>query len=265
MQRLPFALSIPHGGVETPKELLELAVATPEDQREDIDHLTREIFSVPEGMVAAQIHFPVARTFVDLNRRPDDWGPERSDGVVKTHTHIDRPVFSRYPEASLVRAMLDRLYRPYHERLAHLVADGGIALLLDCHSMAPIGLPVSPDRPGQPRPLINLGHRGGQTAPLALVETLRAVMAEVYEIPLDEISVDHPFNGGYICGTHHSTHCAAIQIEFNRAFYLGQEEGKARPRLEPAVIELWRGKFCKCLHLLYQRAFSEPALLMQKS
>lgn len=265
MQRLPFALSIPHGGVETPEELLELVVATPEDQREDIDHLTREIFSVPEGMVADQIHFSIARTFVDLNRHPDDWGPEHADGVVKTHTHLDRPVFSRYPEDSVLKSMLARLYRPYHDQLASAISDPEVVLLLDCHSMAPYGLSVSPDLPGQPRPLINLGHQGGATAPRELVEALQAVMAEVYEIPLEEIRIDHPFNGGYISSRHHSARCSAIQVEFNRAFYLGEEEGKARPYLEPEVIELWQSKFCRCLHLLHQRAFRERALLMQKS
>lgn len=265
MQRLPFALSIPHGGVETPKELLELVIATPEDQREDIDHLTREIFGVPDGMVAAQIQFSTARTFVDLNRHPDDWGNENADGVVKTHTHMDRPVFSRYPERSTIRSLLDRLYKPYHETLASFVNDPDIVLLLDCHSMAPYGLSVSPDQRGQPRPSINLGHQGGRTASLELVQTLREVMAQVYEVGLDEISIDYPFNGGYISSQHHTSSCAAIQIEFNRAFYLGSEEGKARPVLEPAVIELWRNKFHRCLHLLHERAFSANQLVMRKS
>ena len=265
MQRLPFALSIPHGGVETPKELLELVVATPEDQREDIDHLTREIFGVPDGMVAAQIHFSTARTFVDLNRHPDDWGPEHADGVVKTHTHIDRPVFSRYPEEATIRSMLDRLYKPYHETLAGFVADPEIVLLLDCHSMAPYGLSVSPDQRGQPRPSINLGHQGGRTASLELVLSLQKVMAEVYELDLAEICIDHPFNGGYISSQHHGPSCAAIQIEFNRAFYLGREEGKARPVLEPAELELWQSKFRRCLQLLHERAYAGDALLVQRS
>ena len=265
MQRLPFALSIPHGGVETPKELLELVIATPEDQREDIDHLTREIFGVPEGMVAAQTQFSTARTFVDLNRHPGDWGPENADGVIKTHTHLDRPVFSRYPDEDTIGVLLDRLYKPYHETLASFVADPEIVLLLDCHSMAPYGLSVSPDQRGQPRPSINLGHQGGKTASLELVRTLQEVMAEVYEIDPVEISIDYPFNGGYISSKHNSPRCPAIQVEFNRAFYLGREEGKARPVLEPAVIEFWRNKFHRCLQLLHERAFLGNQLVMRKS
>lgn len=260
MQRLPFALSIPHGGVETPKELLELVVATPEDQREDIDHLTREIFGVPEGMVASQLQFGTARTFIDLNRPPDAWGPLFPDGVVKSLTHIDRPVFSRFPEDGVIHQLLDRLYKPYHQALADIVADPEILLLLDCHSMAPYGLGVSPDKAGTPRPLINLGHRGGRSAPLQLVETLREIMHEVYDIPSQEISIDHPFNGGYITNTHCSPTSYAIQIEFNRAFYLGNQEGKPLPTMESATVDLWRDKFARCLQLLYQRAFESHPL-----
>jgi N-formylglutamate amidohydrolase len=260
MQRLPFALSIPHGGVETPKELLELVVVTPEDQREDIDHLTREIFGVPDGLVAAQLNFGTARTFVDLNRHRDAWGPLHPDGVVKSLTHIGRPVFSRFPEEELVRQMLDRLYKPYHQALAALVADPEILLLIDCHSMAPYGLPVSPDQPGQPRPLINLGHRGGASAPRRLLETLQAVMAEVYEIPVDEVVIDRPFNGGYITSTYCSPTSYAIQVEFNRALYLGDQQGDVSPVLAPAVLERWREKFCRCLELLHQRAFVASTL-----
>jgi N-formylglutamate amidohydrolase len=263
MQRLPFALSIPHGGVETPEELVGTVIVTPEDQREDIDHLTREIFSVPEGLVAAQITFETARTFVDLNRHPNAWGAEQADGVVKSLTHLNRPVFSQFPDRAIIERLLDRLYRPYHQRLAELVEDPEVVLLLDCHSMAPASLPVSPDRPGQPRPMINLGHRGGASAPFWLVQTLQEVMAEVYQLPLEEVRIDYPFNGGYITHTYHSPHSHAIQIEFNRAFYLGDQEGQARPVLDFATLEQWREKFARCLRLLHQRAYQERPLALQ--
>lgn len=257
MHRLPFALSIPHGGVETPEELASLVVATAADQREDIDHLTREIFGVPEGMVATQLTFGTARTFVDLNRHPDDCGPQHPDGVVKSMTHLNRQVFSSYPDEGVVKGLLDRLYRPYHAALARAVADPEVVLLLDCHSMAPHGLPTSPDRPGQPRPLVNLGHMGGASAPLELVECLRQTMAEVYEIPLEEVVIDHPFTGGYISAAHHTATCHAIQIEFNRRFYLGDQEGLDSPVLPPDVLAWWRLRFSRTLQLLYQRAFVE--------
>ena len=265
MQRLPFALSIPHGGLETPLEFRDLVIASAEDQKEDIDHLTREIFGVPRTLVAHQVVFDIARTFVDLNRDPDHWGVEHSDGVVKTLTHLDRPVFSQFPSDEVITQVLERLYHPYHEALSAIAADPEILLILDCHSMAPFGLTVSPDHPGQPRPLINLGHRGGATAPLWVVEQLRAIMAEIYNISCSDIAIDHPFNGGYITNTHARSNTWAIQIEFNRAFYLNHEEGKSAPRLEPHVIDLWRDRFARTLQLLYVRAFSDRPALIRNS
>ena len=261
MQRQPFALYIPHGGVETPEELSGLVVSTREDMREDIDHLTREIFSVPDGMVAAQISFEIARTFVDLNRHPDAWGADHADGVVKSLTHLHRPVFSRFPTRATVEGMLERLYQPYHQWLAARTRDPEVVLLLDCHSMAPASLSGSPDRPGRSRPLFNLGHRGGASAPLPLVQSLREVMAEVYQIPLDEVRIDCPFNGGYITQTYHSPTSHAIQIEFNRAFYLGEEEGRACPALGAATLASWREKFVRCLQLFHQRAYLDRPLV----
>ena len=256
MKPLPFVISIPHGGREIPEELRALVIASPDDQREDIDHLTREIFAQPEGFVAHQLVFDVARTFVDLNRVPQHWGERFPDGVVKTLTHLDRPVFSQFPEDELVQQVLDLHFYPYHQALAEAVADPEVVLLLDCHSMAPHGLSVSPDRPGQPRPLINLGHRGGATAPLWLVEMLREIMVEVYELPQDQVLIDHPFDGGYITANHGSRGTSAIQIEFNRAFYLGDQEGQATPSLEPDTLNLWQTRFARVLTLLQERAFA---------
>lgn len=260
MSRLPFALSIPHGGLETPEEFQPWVVATAEDQREDIDHLTCEIFGLGDGVVARQLTFPVARTFVDLNRRPEQLGVDYPDGVVKTTTHLGRPVFSRFPEAVAVERVLDRTYRPYHRALGQIVEDPEVVLLIDCHSMAPRSLPSSPDQTGQPRPLINLGHRGGRSAPLSVVERYRAILAEVYRIPAQEISIDTPFTGGYITDTYHQGPSSwALQIEFNRAFYLGDQEGRVSPRLTEPEIAHWRDLFARSLHLLYQHAFSDVA------
>ena len=87
MKKLPFAVSIPHGGTDIPEEFEPLVIATAEDCREDVDHLTREICSVPEDAVQHFLTFATSRTFVDLNRPPDAYGEEHPDGVVKRKTH----------------------------------------------------------------------------------------------------------------------------------------------------------------------------------
>lgn len=255
MTRLPFVVSVPHGGTEIPEEFSPWVMASPEDCKEDVDHLTREIFGVPEERVLYRLEFPVSRTFVDLNRPPDTYGDEHPDGVVKQKTHLGRNVFSRFPDPEQIQRVLRRLYDPYHTRLAEVTRDPRTRLTLDCHSMAPFSLPVSPDAPGVRRPAICLGHKAGASAPLEMVEALRAIMSRHYEVPLEEIVIDRPFNGGYITRTYGSISTPVIQIEFSRGFYLGQEEGKPEPKLDPESIAGWQARFLATLEDLHQQVF----------
>lgn len=255
MTRLPFVVSVPHGGTEIPEEFSPLVKASPEDRKEDVDHLTREIFGVPDERVLHRLEFPVARTFVDLNRPPDTFGDEHPDGVVKQKTHLGRTVFSQFPELEAIEGVLRRWYDPYHSRLAEVTRDPRTRLTLDCHSMAPFSLPVSPDAPGERRPAICLGHKAGASAPLEMVEALKSIMSRRYEVPLEEIVIDKPFNGGYITRTYGSISTPVIQIEFSRGFYLGQEEGKPEPQMGAESVARWQARFLSTLEDLYQEVF----------
>lgn len=250
MTPLPFAISIPHGGTEIPEEFAPYLKATPECMREDVDHFTREIFGLPEGRVAHLLTFPISRTFVDLNRPPHAVGEAFSDGVVKRRTHLGFPVFSEFPPQELVDQVLRRSYQPYHQALQLAVADPRVKLTIDCHSMAPLGLPVSPDAPGKKRPPICLGYKGGESASVEVVAAMRDIMAEVYQVPLEDIWLDDPFNGGYITATYGSVATPVIQVEFSRGFYMEREVGKSEPWLGSEELDLWLNRFDRTLERL---------------
>lgn len=250
MTKLPFAISIPHGGTDVPEEFADLVVATPDCTKEDVDHLTREICSVPEGRVQHFLTFSTSRTYVDLNRPPESFGQEHPDGVVKRETHLGKQVFDQFPKTEVVKSVIDRLYHPYHERLQKAVKDPNVKLTLDCHSMSPTGLTVSPDSPGQSRPPICVGHKSGLTASREMVDGLRQVMSEVYQVSIDEIAVDKPFNGGYITRTHGSLETPMIQVEFSRGFYMPDQVGQPSPTLNDKEIALWSGRFLETLERL---------------
>ncbi|MFA5504624.1 MAG: N-formylglutamate amidohydrolase [Vulcanimicrobiota bacterium] len=243
MKKLPFAISIPHGGTDIPAEFQPYLLATPECMVEDVDHLTREICGVHPGLVVHYLDFSTSRTFVDLNRPPDWVGEKYPDGVVKRMTHLGRPVFREFPSDPEVRLVLDRLYYPYHNVLRDITQDPGVKLTIDIHSMAARGLPTSPDAPGRERPPICLGHRGGTTATLEMVQTLLDVMSTVYEVSPRDIWVDNPFNGGYITKQYGSLHNNLIQIEFSRGFYMPDQAGRPEPELPPEEIVRWRERF----------------------
>ena len=250
MTKLPFAVSIPHGGTEIPEEFAPKVVATPDCTKEDVDHLTREICGVPEERVQHLLTFSTSRTFVDLTRPPDSFGPDHPDGVVKRKTHLGKTVFKEFPEDHVVKGVIDRLYHPYHERLKTVVRDPKVKLTLDCHSMSPVGLSVSPDSHGEPRPPICIGHKGGMTASREMIDGLQQVLAEVYELSVRDIAVDKPFNGGYITRTHGSLDTPIIQIEFSRGFYMPDQIGEPQPSLSDSELTIWRDRFLETLERL---------------
>lgn len=250
MTKLPFAVSVPHGGTEIPFEFASQVITTPECTREDVDHFTKEICGVDPDRILHFLSFDIGRTYLDLNRPPEAFGEAYPDGVVKRKTHLGRSVFRQFPSDETVGAVIDRLYRPYHEKLREIVNDPEVRLTLDCHSMSPVGLADSPDAPGELRPAICLGHKGGETATAETVEALRQVMAQVYELPLSEITIDKPFNGGYITRTYGTPQKPVIQIEFSRGFYMKDQLGRADPKMEESDLRIWRGRFTETLERL---------------
>lgn len=250
MKKLPFAVSVPHGGTDIPAEFAPFVVATADCTREDVDHFTREICGVAPDRVLHFLAFDTSRTYVDLNRPPDALGEGHPDGVVKYKTHLGRQVFREFPPAEIVEAVLARLYRPYHQKLQEIADDKEVKLVLDCHSMSPVGLDDSPDGPGRIRPAVCLGHKAGATASLEMVETLRHVMAEVYRLPLSEVVIDKPFNGGYITRTYGRPDKPVIQIEFSRGFYMKEQLSRSELTMTPAEIEIWQDRFTQTLERL---------------
>ena len=250
MTKLPFAVSIPHGGTDVPEEFQPHVVATAEDCKEDVDHLTREICSVPEQAVHHFLTFATSRTFVDLDRPPTAFGEEHPDGVVKRKTHTGRTVFKTFPADEVVKRVIDRLYHPYHQALKKIADDPAVKLTLDCHSMSPTGLVASPDAHGESRPPICLGHKAGASAPIEMVEALRRIMAEVYQLDEEQIVVDKPFNGGYITRSYGGPGSPFIQIEFSRGFYMADKLGDPNPVLSPSEVKVWSDRFFETLERL---------------
>lgn len=204
---LPFLVSVPHAGLWVPPEAEPFCRLTDEEIAADGDQGAAEIYELSDR-VAAFVKAEVARAIVDVNRARDD---RRTDGVVKTHTCWGIPVYDPFPPETVVSLLLDRYYRPYHERLAAGVADE-ICLSVDCHTMAPSGPPVGPDH-GKPRPKVCLSDGKGTTLPAGWMDRLARCFADVFG---DGVTVNDPFGGGYITRTR-GRRGPCVQVELNRA------------------------------------------------
>ena len=211
---LPLLLSVPHAGLTVPPEAEPYCVLTEREIAEDGDEGAAVIYDL-EAEVSAFQTTDIARAIVDLNRAEDD---RRRDGVVKTHTCWNVPVYREPLPEDVIERLLDRYHRPYHRRLSDLAAARRARLAVDCHTMAAAGPPVGPDV-GQERPWICLGYGEG-TCPTPWIEALRDCFADLVG---PHVTINEPFGGGYIT-RHHAAEMPWLQLEMSRAPFLPDAE-----------------------------------------
>jgi formiminoglutamase len=186
---LPLIVSIPHGGLEVPSEVADLQMLNADQVRVDGDEGAAEIYAL-EGSVRHVLRTSVARAFVDLNRPPNDRG---RDGVVKTHTIFEEPIYRRPLSEGEAQRLIERYWQPYQAELRRLAADPAIRLGIDGHTMAAIGPPIARDA-GQRRPRVCLGDGGG-AFPEAWKDSLTRHFRDQFG---DDVVWNEPFRGGYI-------------------------------------------------------------------
>jgi formiminoglutamase len=218
VNRLPLLLSVPHAGLDVPSEVAAYCVLTPADIAADGDLGAAEIYALEER-VTAFMTTGVARAIVDLNRAEDD---RRPDGVVKTVTTWEVPVYAPFPPEEVVETLLARYHRPYHARLRTEAGKPEVLLGVDCHTMAAAGPPIGPD-PGITRPAVCLSDGDG-TCPRAWIEELAACFRhELGDRPELEVTINRPFTGGHIIRAH-ARELPWIQLELSRGPFLTTAE-----------------------------------------
>ena len=211
---LPLLISVPHCGVRIPDEVADLCILTERETIADGDEGAWEVYAPLRDRVAAFVHADVARAIVDLNRDVDD---RRKDGIVKTHTCWDEPVYRDVLSEDLVERLLRAYYHPYHRRLTELAAGPYIAGV-DCHTMATVGPPVAPDS-GEARPAVCIGTGAG-AFPRQWTERLLARFRQQFP---DRVTVDDPFSGGFITRAH-GREMPWVQIELSRGDFMSNAE-----------------------------------------
>lgn len=226
---LPFLISVPHAGLIVPREVEDLCILDEQDIIKDSDEGADEIYLPLRTEVSALVTTNVARAIIDMNRREDD---RRKDGIVKTRTCQNVPVYSKFPSEAIIQSLLDKYYRPYHSDLSRLVR--GSKFGVDCHTMAAEGPPVGPD-PGVRRPRVCLSNGEG-TCPQSWLKSLAECFQKAFET---EIAINHPFRGGHIIRSH-AEEIPWVQIELSREPFLSPEK-KSRSVLR--ALTDWCSKF----------------------
>ena len=213
---LPIIVSVPHAGLTVPPEMASSCLLTATQIAEDGDEHAAAIYDIAAD-VRHYVTTEVARAVVDLNRAEDD---RRPDGVVKTRTCFNVPVWREPLTEEIVQTLLARYYRPYHARLAAL-AGQEVRLAVDCHTMLAVGPPIGPGA-GVERPHVCLGNADG-TCPREWMDCLERCFQEQFG---PRVTVNEPFRGGFITRSH-AAEMPWVQLELSRAPFTN-DAGKRR-------------------------------------
>jgi len=221
LTKLPILLSIPHGGTRRPPELDGHLSITNKDLFDDSDPFVIELYDLGDK-VQRVIKTDIARAFVDLNRSLQDMPPNNPDGLIKSKTCYDKPIYTngKEPDDYLKTMLIELYYNPYHSSIQKSIDELDLQLCLDCHSMASTAPYFSPDKTQSKRPMFCLSNNDGQTSSQEIIELLADSISESYSIDRNEISLNDPFHGGHITKTYGNNPVPWIQVEMNRDLYL---------------------------------------------
>jgi N-formylglutamate deformylase len=222
MTKLPVLLCIPHSGQKMPKELEGRVVISKHEVFEDSDAYTKEIFDL-DSKVIQVISTEYARAFVDMNRNLDDLPPKVSDGMIKSMTCYERPIYSEgnEPDENLIEKLVSNYYKPYHMQILRAVNNSELELALDCHSMADIAPNISPDV-GEKRPLVCLGNFFDKTCSRDTISKLAKCFVEAFKLNPEDVKINHPFSGKYTTQRYGLKPIPWIHVELNRNLFLGK-------------------------------------------
>lgn len=209
--RLPLLLSVPHAGTTVPGWLVDNCLLSGAQIVRDGDEFAREIYMPLEQEVHYFVSTDIARAVLDMNRAQDDI---RRDGVVKTHTCWNEPVWKTPLDEDETRWLIETWHRPYHQRLSELARSPGLLFAVDCHTMAEYGPPVGPD-PAELRPQACLGNVNGQSFPEEWTAIMHSALRRHFP---GEVTLNRPFSGGHIT-RFHGAEMPWMQLELSRGAF----------------------------------------------
>lgn len=245
----PVVLAVPHAGRDYPLPLRAAlrpalgALVALEDRHVDAVALAARR---AETLIVQRR----ARAWIDLNRAEDERDPAVDEGapacaspsakvanglgLIPRRT-ANGALWKRKWSDAEVKARIAGDHRPYHLALAAALerarAHWGVAVLLDLHSMPPLG--------GAGRGVrIVLGDRWGRASTPRFVATIEAVAAAA-RLP---VRLNTPYAGGHTLDRHGrpAANVHAVQVELDRSLYLDRALDRPGPGLEQTAALVQR-------------------------
>ena len=226
----PVVISVPHGGRDYPSALVEAlrvplgAIMGLEDRL--IDQVAQAartdepmiVQTRPRGWIDLNRYVREGEPLIDAGARVSGRGSSKVRsglGLVPRRIGGHGDIWTRrFTDAEIV-ARITTDHRPYHDALSSCLAAVrarfGMAVLLDLHSMPPLGSAES-------HPRIVIGDRHGMTAGIGFVRRCEATIRAAGIA----VTRNAPYAGGHVVERHGDTRRGihAIQLELDRSLYL---------------------------------------------
>jgi len=257
----PVVLDSPHSGRDYPADF-DYACPLARLRRAE-DFLVDRLFAFAPALGAELICASFPRSYLDVNRAPDDIDPEllsaderhdlapsassdRGIGLIWRLLGADEPIYGRLLTRAEVDERVNCCWEPYHAALERAISAAqrrhGYSLHLNCHSMPSHSRLYGAER-NQVMPFDFLvGDRDGTTSSTAVTQWVVTLLrSEGFVVGVNEIvkgaELVRRYGGP-------SNHRHSILLEINRKLYMDEQRGVAHPgfsRLQPTLRRLVRG------------------------
>ena len=248
----PVVLSVPHAGRDYPAALLA-AIRVPVEALALLEDRHVDTVAIAAHRTETLIVQRPARAWIDLNRAEHERDPKLDDGadahrqpaasaklrsglgLVPRRVAPVGDIWRKRLSDAEVCARIAADHRPYHmalgEALARARARFGVAVLIDLHSMPPLG------ELGDVAQIV-FGDRFGKSAAGRFVDRLAAEADATGTLH----ALNTPYSGGHILDRHGrpASGIHAVQIEFDRRLYLDEALDQPGPGLTTTAALLRR-------------------------
>ncbi|WP_448661854.1 N-formylglutamate amidohydrolase [Sphingomonas sp. CJ20] len=245
----PVVLSVPHAGRDYPPSLCA-ALRVPLAALRGLEDRHADAIALAARRTETLFVAQRARAWIDLNRSEQERDPRIDDGassmgvpmsaklrsglgLVPRRVGASGDIWRRRLGADEVALRIAADHRPYHAALSGALAAAharfGIAVLLDIHSMPPLG-------PADTSPRLVLGDRFGKSAGSRFAGRIEGV-ARAHGVAM---ACNTPYAGGHILAQHGDPRRGihALQLEFDRTLYLDPALAETGEGLAPTVALL---------------------------
>jgi len=148
---------IPHGGTVIPEELEPCTEVNDLTLFLESDCCANQIFNFENSLGILKTE--ISPLFIDLNKSYQSFAQRQRPGVIRRTTRNGINIFNNnyFPDDLALANIFKRHYFPFFRTLKKIIDTGEIDVVIECHTMWPIGPSDSMDA-GEPRPSFLINH-----------------------------------------------------------------------------------------------------------